>query len=94
MYVGEFEDVLESSSSKSHSEPLEEIHVVYSSAGGSPTLESNGSVPIAKSHKLLDVEHLTVRTPGSNSTLVRELSLVINPQEHLLVSKSILCCLG
>lgn len=84
--LGEFEDVLESSSSKSHSEPLEEIHVVYSSAGGSPTLESNGSVPIAKSHKLLDVEHLTVRTPGSNSTLVRELSLVINPQEHLLVT--------
>lgn len=88
MYEGEFEDVLESSSStKSLSEPLEEIRIEYSSSGGSPEPESNGSVPVGKSHKLLDVENLTVRTPGSNSTLVRDLSLVVNHKEHLLVSK-------
>lgn len=85
--LGEFEDVLESSSStKSLSEPLEEIRIEYSSSGGSPELESNGSVPVGKSHKLLDIENLTVRTPGSNSTLVRDLSLVVNHKEHLLVT--------
>lgn len=42
-------------------------------------------MPINKQQKLLDIENLTVQTP-SGATLVRDLSLVINNNEHLLVS--------
>lgn len=33
------------------------------------------------------MESLTVQTPGSNSVLVKDLSMVINQSEHLLVSE-------
>lgn len=95
MHAGEFEDVLDSGSSKNLSDPTEEeeIRLVYHSAGGSPELESNGSIPLNKCQKLLDVESLTVQTPGSQATLVRDLSFVINHKEHLLVSK-LICILS
>ena len=89
MYAGEFEDVLDGGSSKSPSDPVEKISLVYCRAGCSPELKSNGSLPIDKCQKLLDVECLTVQTPGSQATLVRDLSFVINQKENLLVSKSI-----
>ncbi|KAF4393499.1 hypothetical protein F8388_023303 [Cannabis sativa] len=85
--LGEFEDVLDSSgSSNSSSDPVEEIHLAYCRTGGSPNLASNGSVPVDKCQKLLDVESLTVQTPGSQSTLVEDLSFVINQKEHLLIT--------
>ncbi|PON38354.1 Phosphonate C-P lyase system [Trema orientale] len=86
MCAGEFEDVLDSGSSKTLSDLVEEIHLVYCSAGGSPEHESNGALPIDKCQKLLDVESLSVQTPGSQATLVRDLSFVINHKEHLLVT--------
>ncbi|XP_062093029.1 ABC transporter D family member 2, chloroplastic [Humulus lupulus] len=86
--LGEFEDVLDSSgSSNSISDPVEEIHLAYCCrTGGSPNLALNGSVPVHKCQKLLGVEGLTVQTPGSQSTLVKDLSFVINHKEHLLIT--------
>ncbi|KAM3683909.1 hypothetical protein ACB098_11G000800 [Castanea mollissima] len=83
--LGEFDDILDSSSSKSLSDPSEEICLVYNSVRSSPVLESNGSMPKDKYKKLLDIENLTLRTP-SKATLVRDLSLVINEKDHLLVT--------
>lgn len=86
MHTGEFDDVLDGSSSKFLSDPIEEIHLVYCNIKSSVELESNGMMPTDSCQKLLDVENLTVQTPASKTTLVRDLSLVINQKEHLLVS--------
>ncbi|KAL5540219.1 hypothetical protein UlMin_044165 [Ulmus minor] len=81
--LGEFDDVLDRSST---TEPMEEIRLTYCNNGISPKLESNGSILTDKCPKLLDVENLIVKTPGSNATLLRDLSLTINHKEHLLVT--------
>lgn len=88
MHTGEFDDVLDCSSSKFllDADPIEEIHLVYCNTKSSVELESNGMMPTDKCQKLLDVENLTVQTPATKATLVRDLSLVINQKEHLLVS--------
>ncbi|XP_059454003.1 ABC transporter D family member 2, chloroplastic isoform X1 [Corylus avellana] len=82
--LGEFDDILDRSSSKSVSDPSEEIRVVYHSVRSSPVLDSNGSMTKDVHQKLLDIENLTLQTP-SKATLVRDLSLVINEKDHLLV---------
>ncbi|KAK9937298.1 hypothetical protein M0R45_014098 [Rubus argutus] len=82
--LGEFDDYLDSSS-KRHSDPSEGITLTYCNVKTLAELEPNGSVPIDKQQKLLDIENLTVQTPRS-TTLVRDLSLVINNNEHLLVT--------
>ncbi|KAI9161913.1 hypothetical protein LWI28_021973 [Acer negundo] len=84
--LGEFDDVLDSSNSKGLSDPLETICLTFSNAINSPVLESNGSMPAEESRKLLDVENLTLQTPTSKATLVRDLSLVMDEKEHLLVT--------
>lgn len=83
--LGEFDDILDSSSSKSPSDNSEEIRLVYDNVRSSPALESNGSMPKDKNKELLDLENLTLQTP-SKATLVRDLSLVINEKDHLLVT--------
>ncbi|RXI09532.1 hypothetical protein DVH24_025089 [Malus domestica] len=84
--LGEFDDLLDSSNSERHFDPLEGISLIYSNNVKSlPELESNGSVLMEKQQKLVDIEHLTVETP-SGTALVRNLSLVINKNEHLLVT--------
>lgn len=82
--LGEFDDYLDSSS-KRHSDPSEGITLTYCNVKTLAELEPNGSVPIDKQQKLLDIENLTVQTPRS-TTLVNDLSLVINNNEHLLVT--------
>ncbi|XP_062158233.1 ABC transporter D family member 2, chloroplastic [Alnus glutinosa] len=82
--LGEFDDVLDRSTSKSVSDPLEEIRIVYHSVRSSHALESNGSMPKDVHQKLLDLENLTLQTPNK-ATLVRDLSLAINEKDHLLV---------
>lgn len=91
MHAGEFDDILNRNSSNSTdgSEPEEEIRITYSDVRGSLELGSNGSLPKDKYSILLNIENLTVQTPGSKATLIRDLSLVINQKEHLLVSKPI-----
>ena len=83
MYTGEFDDVLDSSSSK-HLSDTEQISLAYRNVG----LESNGSMPIEKCQKLLDIENLTLQTPTSKATLIQDLSMVVNKKDHLLVSGS------
>lgn len=85
--AGEFDDILDSSNSKGLSDSLEEISLTFSNTISSPVFESNGSMPTEESRKLLNVENLTLQTPTSKATLVRDLSLEINEKEHLLVGK-------
>ncbi|TYH86200.1 hypothetical protein E1A91_D01G023800v1 [Gossypium mustelinum] len=83
--LGEFDDILDSSRSKSLSDPMEYINLTYSHVKGSQVLDSNGSTPPTTSPRLLDVESLTLKTPKSNSTLVRDLSFAIDEKDNLLV---------
>ncbi|KAB2601767.1 ABC transporter D family member 2 [Pyrus ussuriensis x Pyrus communis] len=83
--LGEFDDLLDGSNPKHRSDPSERISLIYSNVKSLPEPESNGSIPIEKLQKLVDIEHLTVETP-SGTALVRNLSLVINKNEHLLVT--------
>ncbi|KAJ7949053.1 ABC transporter D family protein [Quillaja saponaria] len=85
--LGEFDDVLDSSSSTSLSNPLEEICVTYKKVKYTPVLESNGSTPPENCGTLLEIDNLTLKTP-SKAILVRDLSLVINDKDHLLVTGS------
>ncbi|EEF47966.1 peroxisomal membrane protein, putative [Ricinus communis] len=78
--LGEFDDVLDSSSSK-HISDIEGISLSYCNI----SLESNGSKPIEKCQKLLEIENLTLKTPASKATLIQDLSLAINKNDHLLV---------
>ncbi|KAF1866947.1 hypothetical protein Lal_00018333 [Lupinus albus] len=82
--LGEFDDVLDRSSSKSLSGTIEDIHVSYKDFRSSSVLESNGSIPPEKYETLLEIENLTLKTP-SESTLIRNLSLMIKEKDHLLV---------
>ncbi|KAA8523378.1 hypothetical protein F0562_009801 [Nyssa sinensis] len=83
--LGEFDDVLDSSSSKCLHDSLEEIHLTYCNVNNSTFLKSNVSMPLDRSQKLLDIENLTLETP-SKATLVRDLSLKIYEKDHLLVT--------
>ncbi|GAV64877.1 ABC_tran domain-containing protein/T2SE domain-containing protein/ABC_membrane_2 domain-containing protein [Cephalotus follicularis] len=83
--LGEFDDVLDSSRPKLLSESSEDIRLVYCNIKNSRLLSSNGSMTVDKSQKLLDMENLTLQTPRSKAMLVRDLSLVINAKDHLLV---------
>ncbi|XP_019443662.1 PREDICTED: ABC transporter D family member 2, chloroplastic-like isoform X3 [Lupinus angustifolius] len=82
--LGEFDDILDRSSSKTLSDTIEDIHVSYKDFRSSSVLETNGSIPPEKYETLLEIENLTLKTP-SESTLIRNLSLVIKEKDHLLV---------
>ncbi|XP_039001850.1 ABC transporter D family member 2, chloroplastic-like [Hibiscus syriacus] len=83
--LGEFDDILDTSGSKSRSEPGEYINLTYCHVQGSQVLDSNGSLPPTTPPRLLDVENLTLKTPKTNSTLVIDLSFGINEKDNLLV---------
>uniref|UniRef100_A0A5B6YMA5 ABC transporter D family member 2 n=1 Tax=Davidia involucrata TaxID=16924 RepID=A0A5B6YMA5_DAVIN len=82
--LGEFDDVLDSSSSKYLRDPSEEINLIYCNVN-STFLKSNVSMPPDRCQKLMDIENLTLETP-SKATLVRDLSLKIYEKDHLLVT--------
>lgn len=82
--LGEFDDVLARSSSKTLSNTLEDIHIAYKDFRSSSVLESNGSTPPEKFETLLEIENLTLKTP-SDSTLIRDLSLMVKEKDNLLV---------
>ncbi|PNT17160.1 hypothetical protein POPTR_010G176400v4 [Populus trichocarpa] len=84
--LGEFDDVLDSSSSKCISSSVEEISLTYCDERSSLLLESNGSILMDRCQKVLDLENLTLQTPTSKAILIRDLSLVINKKDHLLVT--------
>lgn len=83
--LGEFNDILDTSSSNGLDEPSGEITLEYCYISDSSSLESNGLMPVIKSQKLLDIENLTLETPTTKATLVRDLSLVIDEKDHLLI---------
>ncbi|CAB4307287.1 unnamed protein product [Prunus armeniaca] len=84
--LGEFDDVLDTSNFERRSDPSEGIRLIYCNVESLAELDSNGSIPIDnEQQKLVDIENLTVQTPSS-ATLVRDLSLLINNNEHLLVT--------
>ncbi|WVZ00134.1 hypothetical protein V8G54_026203 [Vigna mungo] len=82
--LGEFDDVLDRSSSKSLTDTLEDIQITYRDFRSLSALESNGSTPPEKFGTLLVVEDLILKTP-SESTLIRDLSLTIKERDNLLV---------
>ncbi|ESW21132.1 hypothetical protein PHAVU_005G044400 [Phaseolus vulgaris] len=82
--LGEFDDVLDRSSSNSLTDTLEDIQITYKDFRSSSVLESNGSTPPEKCGTLLEVEDLILKTP-SESTLIRDLSLTIKEKDNLLV---------
>ncbi|KAG5550859.1 hypothetical protein RHGRI_009333 [Rhododendron griersonianum] len=85
--LGEFDDVLDSSSSKHLSDPLAEIHLLYCDVKSlTSSVQSNGSMLLENHQELLDIENLTLQTPSSNATLIRDLSLKIYEKDHLLVT--------
>ena len=84
IHVGEFDDVLDSGSSKSSEDSLKEIQLSYDNVKKLTLPEVNGSMPLDDNEKLLVIENLTVQTP-TKSVLVKDLSLQINEKDHLLV---------
>ncbi|KAL8147115.1 hypothetical protein AgCh_004726 [Apium graveolens] len=83
--LGEFDDVLDSASSKSPEDSLKGIQLTYDNVKKSTLAEVNGSMPLDDNEKLLVIENLTVQTP-TKSVLVKDLSLQINEKDHLLVT--------
>uniref|UniRef100_A0A2P2K4K3 ABC transporter family protein n=1 Tax=Rhizophora mucronata TaxID=61149 RepID=A0A2P2K4K3_RHIMU len=84
--LGEFDDILDGSSSKFLSDSSEEVTLAYCNVKRPLTWESpNGYIPTGKTQKLLHIEDLTLQTPISKGILIRDLSLVINKKDHMLV---------
>ncbi|KAK3025113.1 hypothetical protein RJ639_044353, partial [Escallonia herrerae] len=84
--LGEFDDVLDSSKSKCLLDPLEGIRLTYSPVESSTLLKSSQPISTEKSEKLLNIEDLTLLTPTSKTTLVRDLSLEIYEKDTLLIA--------
>ncbi|KAK2422013.1 ABC transporter D family member [Trifolium repens] len=83
--LGEFDDILDRSNSKSLSDSLEDIDIIYKDFISSSSLESNGSTPQEKHETLLEIENLILKTP-SDSTLITDLSLAIKAKDNLLIT--------
>ncbi|PIA37563.1 hypothetical protein AQUCO_03000261v1 [Aquilegia coerulea] len=83
--LGEFDDILDEST-EGQSEATQKITVVYSNMQNSSDLQSNGSVRLERCPRLLNIENLTLQTPKSKTTLIRDLSLEINMRDNLLVT--------
>ncbi|KAK1276989.1 hypothetical protein QJS04_geneDACA011032 [Acorus gramineus] len=85
--LGEFDDILDSSGGSSHSGPdsIQEINFHYGDVKSPSLLLTNGSVLTEETPQLLKIEKLTLQTPKSRRTLVKDLSLEIHENDHLLV---------
>lgn len=83
--LGEFDDILDRSNSKSLSDSLEDIDIMYRDFTSSSALESNGLTPQEKHETLLEIDNLILKTP-SDSTLITDLSLTIKANDNLLIT--------
>ncbi|XP_019186464.1 PREDICTED: ABC transporter D family member 2, chloroplastic isoform X2 [Ipomoea nil] len=83
--LGEFDDILDSSTRKNN-ESTEEIKLKYCYLSSSTDLHSNGSISSRKCVKVLRIEHLTLQTPMSKEPLINGLSLEVFEKDHLLVT--------
>ncbi|KAI3414936.1 uncharacterized protein J3R85_015742 [Psidium guajava] len=81
--LGEFDDILDGSTSKYADDSTQHIHLICRHVH--PGFECNGPITMDTFQKLLDIENLTLQTPTSKTTLIKELSLQINCNDSLLV---------
>ena len=79
---------MDKSNSKSLSDSLEDIDIMYKDFISSSALESNGLTPQEKHETLLEIDNLILKTP-SDSTLITDLSLTIKAKDNLLVSNQL-----
>ncbi|XP_047312050.1 ABC transporter D family member 2, chloroplastic [Impatiens glandulifera] len=82
--LGEFDDVLDGSSSRNGSDAPEEIHTSYCNMKSETSSETNGSLDTNQA--LLNIESLTLQAPRSETTLLRDFSITIYEKDHLLVT--------
>lgn len=86
--LGEFDDLLDANNSENRSDSIENISLVHC-AVKCPTnltfIDSNGSMTVENSKKLVDLEDLTLVTPDK-ATLLMDLTLSINEKDHLLIT--------
>ncbi|GJT29094.1 ABC transporter D family member 2, chloroplastic [Tanacetum coccineum] len=80
--LGEFDDVLDYTSSKAPVEAVDEIQLTYINVKDATFSKS---IKASDTQKLLELESLTVQTPTNKALLIRDLSLEVCINEHLLV---------
>lgn len=81
--LGEFDDVLDYTSSKAPVEAGDEIQLTYVNVKDSTFSKS---IKAPDTQKLLELESLSVQTPTNKALLIRDLSLEVCSNEHLLVA--------
>ncbi|XP_041992121.1 ABC transporter D family member 2, chloroplastic-like isoform X1 [Salvia splendens] len=81
--LGEFDDLLSKSETRSEADPTEGIVREFCNINDSSA--SNGSITPGRGQELLKLENLTLMAP-SKATLIRDLSLEIFEKEHLLIT--------
>ncbi|XP_071697038.1 ABC transporter D family member 2, chloroplastic isoform X2 [Rutidosis leptorrhynchoides] len=81
--LGEFDDVLDSTSSNGPVEDVNEIQLTYCNVNDSTFSKSRKALNF---QKLLEIESLSVQTPTNKALLIRDLSLEVCSNEHLLVT--------
>nr|AJQ20610.1 ABC Acyl Transporter [Salvia miltiorrhiza] len=81
--LGEFDDLLSKSETRSEADSTEEIVREFCNINDSSA--SNGSILPGRGQELLVLENLTLLAP-SKATLIRDLSVKIFEKEHLLIS--------
>ena len=86
MDVGEFDDLLDKSSSDDLTDSVDNVLIVYQNVKSTTdkTLDSNGSLEAGSHKKLVELENLTLVTP-EKSAILMDLTLSINEKDHLLV---------
>ncbi|XP_023737010.1 ABC transporter D family member 2, chloroplastic [Lactuca sativa] len=79
--LGEFDDVLDSTSSNGTLEAMDEIQLTYCNVK-----DLSESMKASDTQNLLELENLSVQTPTNKALLIRDLSLEIHENEHLLIT--------
>lgn len=81
--LGEFDDILDYTSSNGPVDSLDEIELTYCNVKDSTFFKSMKALD---TQNLLVIESLTVQTPTNKALLIRDLSLEVRENEHLLVT--------
>ncbi|KAH7685821.1 Fatty-acyl-CoA-transporting ATPase protein [Dioscorea alata] len=85
--LGEFDDILDGHNFVDNSKlnDTKGIMIICRSKPNQACLQSNGSIAVDISQHLLEIQNLTLETPRKSDILIKDLSLAINDQDHLLV---------
>ncbi|KVI10344.1 AAA+ ATPase domain-containing protein [Cynara cardunculus var. scolymus] len=81
--LGEFDDILDYTSSNGPVDSLDEIELTYRNVKDSTFFKSLRDLD---TQNLLVIESLTVQTPTNKALLIRDLSVEVRENEHLLVT--------